>query len=102
MHSSLHNRGLKVGLVKMHVVPIRTEVPRAALTVANLNEWHHPLFNHPARDPGVLFHCSFSLTHSPLVMKSILLLPGPLQCSPSVASFTASVGPSRVSLGPLH
>ena len=77
MHSSLQNIGLEVGLVQMPLVPIKTDGPRAAPAVAHLNEWHHHLITQ-ARDPGVISHFSFSLTHSTLVMKSVLPLPGPL------------------------
>lgn len=77
MHSSLQNIGLEFGLVQMPLVPIKTDIPRAAPAVANLNEWHHHLITQ-ARDPGVISHFSFSLTHSTLVMKSVLPLPGPL------------------------
>lgn len=71
----LQNIDLKVGLVKMSLVLIRTDIARAVLTAASLNEQHHHYLITQARDPGVIFYFSFSLTHSSLVMKSFLLLP---------------------------
>lgn len=89
-HSSLQNTGW--GLTLWRCLSFPSEVPRAVLTVANLDEWHHHHLLAHAGDPGIIFHFPFSSTHSLSVMKSILLFPGSSQYSPFSVSPSHCLG----------